>query len=88
MNRPQHATIDPARVRKLLKRAGLSQAELTAALAKLGVRHFRLDRHGKGKTSANLDTVGGICKILKCQTNEIVVVVGIKKRGLVDMGKE
>ena len=88
MKRFQHATIDRAKVRAILKRTGYSQAELSDGLAAMGVRHFRLDRHGPGKTSANLDTVGGICKFLHCTPNDVVSLVGQSKKGLGAMGKE
>lgn len=82
MKRPQHATIDPAKVRALLIGAGITLPELVDEMAKLGVRQFRLDRHGRGKNSANLDTVGGLCKVLSCNPTAVVSVVGHRTRGI------
>lgn len=74
--RTQHATIDPKKVAALCERNSWSIADLVRRLEEIGVRRFRLDRHGPGGVSAGLDTVGGLCKVLGCKPNDVVSLVG------------
>jgi DNA-binding Xre family transcriptional regulator len=75
----QHATICPRKVKALMKKRGMeSNNDLRRRLDEISVKNFRIDTHGEGVGSANLDTVGGICKVLKCKIGDITRLVGGK----------
>ena len=78
--RNQHTTIAPAKVRKLCKARGITPYRLTQIMeADHGIKLFRLDKHGEGNGSATLDTVGALCKALKCKPNDVIKLVGGKQ---------
>ncbi len=52
---------------------------LIQRLDECGVKKFRIDKYGIGKSAPNIDTIGALCKVLKCKPADLIQLVGGKK---------